>query len=99
MTPFEAFLKKYNVTTCHLAKLAGMSKSQVSEYRRDIHRPSKQSVRRIAFALRLPLDSVLCQIPSRETSQNHPKPPIFCIACNRKLYKVPQPGMFYEKAA
>jgi transcriptional regulator with XRE-family HTH domain len=99
MTAFETFLQKYNVTTCHLARLAGMSKSQVSEYRRDIHRPSKQSVRRIALALKLPIDSVLCQIPMRERPENHPKPPIYCIACHRKLYKVPQSGQFYEKVA
>jgi transcriptional regulator with XRE-family HTH domain len=88
MTEFEAFLQKYHFTTCGLAKRVGMSKAQVSEYRRDIHRPSKRSVARIAFALKLPIDSVLAQIPSREPSQNHPMPPVYCRLCHRKLYKV-----------
>ncbi len=91
MTAFEVFLHKYHLTTCGLAKLAGMSKAQVSEYRRDIHRPSKRSAYRIAVALKLPIDSVLAQIPIRERQENHPKPPVYCVTCRRKLYKVPNP--------
>jgi transcriptional regulator with XRE-family HTH domain len=92
MTAFAEFLQKYNVTTCRLAKLAGLYPSQISEYRRDLHRPSKQSVRRIAFGLGLPLDSVLSQIPLRERTENHPKPPVYCPTCHRKLYKkLPNP--------
>ena len=91
MTAFEVFLHKYHLTTCGLAKRAGLYPSQISEYRRDIHRPSKRTVQRIAVALKLPIDSVLSQIPIRERQENHPKPPVYCVTCHRKLYKVPNP--------
>ena len=94
MTAFEVFLHKYHLTTCGLAKRAGLYPSQISEYRRDIHRPSKRTVQRIAVALKLPIDSVLSQIPIRERQENHPKPPVYCVTCHRKLYKVPNPEQF-----
>lgn len=94
MTAFEVFLHKYHLTTCGLAKLSGLYKSQISEYRRDVHRPSKRSAYRIANALKLPLDSVLSQIPIREPQENHPKPPIYCVTCHRKLYKMSKSEQF-----
>lgn len=88
MTAFEAFLQKYHLTTCGLAKRVGLSKSMVSEYRRDIHKPSKRTVARIAIGLKLPISDVLAAIPHRETSQNHPFPPVYCLLCHRKMYKI-----------
>lgn len=92
MTQFEAFLKKHNLTTCGLAKRVGLSKSQVSEYRRDLHRPSQRTARRIALALRLSVDEVLRDIPVRETSENRPKRVVHCITCGRRLWRLPNPA-------
>jgi transcriptional regulator with XRE-family HTH domain len=88
MIQFEVFLNKHSLTTCGLAKRAGLYKSQISEYRRGIHKPSKRTVARIAIALKLPIADVLAQIPSRETNQNHPVPPVYCPLCHRKMYKL-----------
>lgn len=98
MTQFEAFLNKHSLTTCGLAKLSGLGKAQVSEYRRDIHRPSKRTAVRIALTLRLPIADVLAQIPTRETSENRPKPPVYCVTCHRRLWSVASDGKRYDRA-
>lgn len=90
-TKFEAFLNKHKLTTCGLAKRVGLSKSQVSEYRRDLHRPSKRTAMRIAVALHLPIEDVLSQIDIKERQENHPRPKVFCATCGRLLYKLPNP--------
>lgn len=89
MTKFEAFLNNHHYTTCGLAKLTGLSKSQVSEYRRDLHRPNRQTARRIAIALQMSIDTLLQEIPIRERTENRPRKVAYCVTCHRRLWKLP----------
>lgn len=96
MSKFEVFLTKYRISACGLAKLCGMSKSMVCEYRRGLHKPSLRSAQRIARALRLPLDSVTAQIDVREQSENRTKPAVYCVTCHRQFYRVPSNRELYD---
>jgi transcriptional regulator with XRE-family HTH domain len=98
MTQFEAFLNNHQLTTCGLAKLASLGKAQVSEYRRDLHRPSKRTARRIALALGISFDALAREIPTRETSENRPHRTAYCVSCRRKLYRLPSNEQKYEDA-
>src|SRR5579872_7310176 len=75
MKTFDAFMTERGFTICGLARMTGFTKSQISEYKRGLHKPSRRSAQRIANALRLPLVTLLAEIPVRERTENHPKPP------------------------
>ena len=70
MTKFQEFMDQHNLSQYRFHKLTGFTKGQISEWQRGIHRPSIASARRIAVALRLPIDVVLGQLEVRERVQN-----------------------------
>ena len=98
MTAFQQFLKRQGLTSCALAKRVGLSKSQVGEYAREVHLPSRRTLQRIAVALRVPLGDLLLELPHREKFQNHPYPAIYCRLCRRKLYKMPTNPEQFDRA-
>ena len=64
----------YGLSQYRLHRLTGINKSQISEWQRNIHRPSRKSAARIALCLGLPLETVLSQIETREPHQNDISP-------------------------
>jgi transcriptional regulator with XRE-family HTH domain len=69
-TKFQAFMDAHQLSQYRLHKLTGFSKSQISEWQRCKHRPSKASAYRIAAALGLSARTVLDAIETREVFQN-----------------------------
>jgi transcriptional regulator with XRE-family HTH domain len=86
---FQEFLHSRNLTVCSLARLSGIPKSQISEWKNGRHRPSKSSVHKIAFALRVHPDTLMREIESREKTESWPTPPVHCLLCHRRLSKLP----------
>lgn len=70
MTAFQKFMSEHQLSQYRLHKLSGISKSQIGEWQRGLHRPSLASAKRIAFTLRLPLQVIKSQLELRENYQN-----------------------------
>jgi transcriptional regulator with XRE-family HTH domain len=73
-TKFQAFMDKHQLSQYRLHRLTGFSKSQVSEWQRGLHRPTKKSAYRIAAALGLSAHTILAELETREVFQNHRTP-------------------------
>lgn len=70
MTAFQRFMDAHQLTQYRLHRLTGISKSQISEWQRGKHRPTRESVFRIAAALRMSAHSILAELETRERYQN-----------------------------
>ena len=70
MTRFQEFMDQRGCSQYRLHKLTGFTKGQLSEWQSGKHRPSLSSVRRLSFALRIPIEDLLKQIEVRERVQN-----------------------------
>lgn len=69
-TTFQRFMDTHELSQYRLHKLTGFSKSQISEWQRGKHRPTRASVFRIAAALRMSASSILAALETRERYQN-----------------------------
>lgn len=70
MTKFQEFMNARQLTQYRLHKMSGFTKTQISEWQHGKHLPSMQSVRRLAFALRIPIEDLIPQLDIRERKQN-----------------------------
>ena len=70
MTKFQQFLSSRNFTQYKTHRMTGFTKSQISEWQHGKHLPSMQSVRRLAYSLRIPLEDLIPQLDIRERKQN-----------------------------
>ena len=85
---FAVWLRKHHLTWYQVHRKTGISKALCFEYSRDIHRPSRRTVERIAAAFKLPLDELLAEIPTRECKETLQHPPSrkwFCVTCRRGI--------------
>src|ERR1039457_1307088 len=70
MTRFQEFMNVRQFSQYKLHKLSGFTKTQISEWQHGKHLPSMQSVRRLAFTLRIPLEDLIPQLDIRERKLN-----------------------------
>jgi transcriptional regulator with XRE-family HTH domain len=94
LTNFAEFLQRRGLTVCGLARSSGIPKSQLSEWKNGRHLPSRYSVHRLAFALRIPPAELLREIETREKTESWPNPPAYCLVCHHRLFKLPNPDQF-----
>jgi len=70
MTKFQQFMDTHQLSQYRLHRLSGLSKSQISEWQKGKHVPSKASAFRIAASLGMSASSILAAIETRERHQN-----------------------------
>lgn len=95
----SALLGQYGLTWYGLYRRSqgSISKSMAHDWQRGAHLPSRKSVVKIAYALGLPTAHLLGLLQTREKHQNHPKPPIYCVTCHRRLYRLPENSDLYTQ--
>jgi transcriptional regulator with XRE-family HTH domain len=81
---FLQFMAAYGLSQYRMHKKTHFTKSQISEWMRGLHRPSRKSAYQIACTLGIPFESLLAQIEVRECYQNDISPTGEFVARQKK---------------
>jgi hypothetical protein len=100
-TTVKELLARHGLTWYQLYRRSQgtISKSMAFDWVIGKHQPSRKSAVHIAHALGLPAQHVLDVLQTRDRHEHHPKAPLFCVSCHRRLYgKIKANQPHYEVA-